>query len=213
MRAKGMCGMDSHETTLSLLCIAQSDVIATQKTLIAQLEARAIAAEQRTKAALSATPAPATAPAEHAVPAVVESADVEKIKAHVAKEAEAAKEQIAELKRNLAAKDEQCKHIFSRVKLEWTDTEPRTVATLQKDYETEVRLSKEAAQKRSTSTATAAPSVSPEDQAKDAALIKLYEDLTNLTIPSIRFKEGGAGQEVTFVCVQTMDRRSERLSS
>ncbi len=82
-----------------------------------------------------------------------------------------------------------------------------SVVILQKDYDTEVRLSKEAALKRSTG-AAAAPAPSFAESAKDTLLIKLYEDLTNLAVPIIKIKEGGAGQEVTFVCVQTVDGRS-----
>jgi hypothetical protein len=85
-----------------------------------------------------------------------------------------------------------------------------TVATLQKDYQAEIRLSKEAAIKRATGPAVT-PAPSTAESAKDTLLIKLYEDLTNLSVPIIKTKEGGSGLEVTFVCVQTVDERSEYL--
>lgn len=79
---------------------------------------------------------------------------------------------------------------------------------MKRDYDAEVALSKEAAQKRATLTPAPA-AVTADEATKDTQLIKLYEDLTNLTAPGIKVKDGGAGKEYSFVCVQTIDGKSE----
>ena len=47
------------------------------------------------------------------------------------------------------------------------------------------------------------------DREQNEQVIKLYEDLTNLMIPQVKIIKGGNGDEITFVCVQTVQGRSK----
>lgn len=48
----------------------------------------------------------------------------------------------------------------------------------------------------------------PEESAKDNESLKLYEDLTDLSIANVKIKSGKGGKEVTFNCIQTIEGRS-----
>jgi hypothetical protein len=77
-----------------------------------------------------------------------------------------------------------------------------------KDYETEVRLARDAiaSTNKKLVTAQSASSISrdAEETAKDSDIIKWYEDLTNLVVLSVKVIPGDCGREVTFVCVETL---------
>lgn len=84
-----------------------------------------------------------------------------------------------------------------------------TAATVKEELTTELRMTQTAlatANKRATS--SSAPSVDATEAAKDTQAIKLYEDLTNLNIPVIKIQQSKSGDEVTFICVQTVGSRS-----
>jgi hypothetical protein len=93
------------------------------------------------------------------------------------------------------------------------------VATLKKDLEAEVKISQEAlaqAERRAAAAAltgsVAGPTSAKEvaaDREQNEQVIKLYEDLTNLMIPQVKIVKGGNGDEITFVCVQTVQGRSK----
>jgi hypothetical protein len=193
---------------MTLATIAQSEVIATLTQLNEQLQAKL---KQVGKETSGLPVAQSSAPQPTAQPQTQSSDDtLEKVKAAAAKEVRVLKEQMAQLKKEVQTKDEQCEHrVHSIVPYRHFDLGiPFADATLKRDYDTEVALSKEAAQKRAALTPAPA-AIAADESAKDTQLIKLYEDLTNLTAPNIKIKDGGAGKEVTFVCVQTMDSKSE----
>lgn len=81
-----------------------------------------------------------------------------------------------------------------------------------KDYETEVKLAKDAlaSVNKKLVTAQSASSVTrdAEETAKDSDIIKWYEDLTNLVVLSVKVHQGDCGREVTFVCVETLAEHS-----
>lgn len=55
---------------------------------------------------------------------------------------------------------------------------------------------------------TSAISINPEEAEKDAASLKLYEDITDLNITSVKIKPAKGGKDVVFNCVQTVEGRS-----
>ncbi|KAI5454302.1 hypothetical protein NCC49_004360 [Naganishia albida] len=81
-----------------------------------------------------------------------------------------------------------------------------------KDYETEVKLAKDAlaSANKKLVTAQSASSITrdAEETAKDSDIIKWYEDLTNLVVLSVKVHQGDCGREVTFVCVETLAEHS-----
>lgn len=86
-----------------------------------------------------------------------------------------------------------------------------------KDYETEVKLPKDAlaSTNKKLVTAQSASSITrdAEETAKDSDIIKWYEDLTNLVVLSVKVHQGECGREVTFVCVETLAEHSESSGS
>lgn len=82
-----------------------------------------------------------------------------------------------------------------------------------KDYETEVKLAKDAlaSANKKLVTAQSASSITrdAEETAKDSDIIKWYEDLTNLVVLSVKVHQGDCGREVTFVCVETLAEHSK----
>jgi hypothetical protein len=91
---------------------------------------------------------------------------------------------------------------------------------LTQDLEQEIKISKAALaesqrQAAAMSKMTKSPGVSTSakdvaaDREQNEQIIKLYEDMTNLMVPKVNLVRGGNGEEVTFVCVQTIDGRSE----
>ncbi|KAJ9104458.1 hypothetical protein QFC21_001953 [Naganishia friedmannii] len=77
-----------------------------------------------------------------------------------------------------------------------------------KDYETEVKLARDAIASTNKKLVTAQSASSAtrdaEETAKDSDIIKWYEDLTNLVVLSVKVIPGDCGREVTFVCVETL---------
>lgn len=99
-----------------------------------------------------------------------------------------------------------------------TDT---PVTSLEREYKAEVehsrslQASKASGSGSGSSAAAAQPSAAslsiPEEAEKDQQAIRLYEDLTDLNISNVKVRPAKHGKEVVFNCVQTVDKRSERL--
>jgi len=98
-----------------------------------------------------------------------------------------------------------------------------SVDTLTQDLQQEIKISKAAlaeSQKQAAAMSKMTKSPAVNTSAKDVAadreqneqIIKLYEDLTNLMVPKVNIVKGGNGEEVTFVCIQTVDGRSESIN-
>lgn len=77
-----------------------------------------------------------------------------------------------------------------------------SVITVEKEYKFEVE------QHRKSTKGTLAISTTPEEADKDAASLKLYEDLTDLGIMNVKIVQGKNGKEYTFNCIQTVGGRS-----
>lgn len=97
------------------------------------------------------------------------------------------------------------------------------VNTLTQDLQQEIKISKAAlaeSQRQAAAmsklsnptTATSAKDVAA-DKEQNEQVIKLYEDLTNLMVPKVNIVKGGNGEEVTFVCIQTVEGRSKLNAS
>lgn len=119
-----------------------------------------------------------------------------------------------------AAEDEsKQKDIQRKSRSGWTEGifYERGLLCLVKDYETEVKLAKDAlaSTNKKLVTAQSASSITrdAEETAKDSDIIKWYEDLTNLVVLSVKVQQGDCGREVTFVCVETLAEHSESSSS
>lgn len=84
------------------------------------------------------------------------------------------------------------------------------VSTVEKEYKFEMEQHSRL-QSSSRTPAVTSVSTTPEEAAKDAASLKLYEDLTDLQIVSVKIVEGKQGKEITFNCLQTVGERSKLL--
>lgn len=80
-------------------------------------------------------------------------------------------------------------------------------ALARRDLEAELNMAKQALAAANKKAASAGP-VDASESAKDSHVIKLYEDMTNLNIPVIKVSQSKLGDEVTFVCVQTVGEQS-----
>jgi len=80
-----------------------------------------------------------------------------------------------------------------------------TVTHVEKEYKFEMEQHKKVAKNTTT---TPAVSTTPEEAEKDAASLKLYEDLTDLGILNVKVVQGKNGKEYTFNCIQTVGSRS-----
>ncbi|KAK1922717.1 hypothetical protein DB88DRAFT_496076 [Papiliotrema laurentii] len=89
-------------------------------------------------------------------------------------------------------------------------TEEKFVA-LEREYKAEVKHSQNLQASRS-GTAPAAGvvgGITPEEAAKDAACLRLYEDLSDLSVPNVKIRDTGkAGKEIVYNCIQTYAGRS-----
>ncbi|KAJ9115055.1 hypothetical protein QFC22_005383 [Naganishia vaughanmartiniae] len=95
-----------------------------------------------------------------------------------------------------------------KARLQAVEEESKQKDVQLKDYETEVKLARDAivSTNKKLVTAQSASSITrdAEETAKDADIIKWYEDLTNLVVLSVKVIPGDCGREVTFVCVETL---------
>lgn len=93
----------------------------------------------------------------------------------------------------------------------------RLVAELQKQVEDEVKFSRQLQAQAKSATSGAAPTTiggSSEESAKDAASLRLYEDITDLNIVNVTITENPKrGKEIVFNCIQTHGGKSELRSS
>lgn len=80
-------------------------------------------------------------------------------------------------------------------------------ATLKRDLEAELAMTKQALAAANKKAVSAAP-VDASETVKDSHVIKLYEDLTNLNIPVVKVTSSKLGDEVTVVCVETVGEQS-----
>lgn len=87
----------------------------------------------------------------------------------------------------------------------------KIVSALEKDLKTETENSHKLLAARNAAVATpAAAPVTSEDAVKDAVCLRLYEDISELSIPSVKIKEDPkAGKEIFFNCIQTHAGKSE----
>ena len=85
---------------------------------------------------------------------------------------------------------------------------------LEREYKAEVKHSQNLQASRS-GTAPAAGvvgGITPEEAAKDAACLRLYEDLSDLSVPNVKIRDTGkAGKEIVYNCIQTYAGRSELI--
>ena len=86
--------------------------------------------------------------------------------------------------------------------------------SLDKDYRAEQEHSRslQAELQASKSGSKLAQSVSttPDEAEKDAQCLRLYEDLTDICVVSVKVEQGGkGGKEVVFNCIHTVGGRSE----
>lgn len=51
-----------------------------------------------------------------------------------------------------------------------------------------------------------------EESDKDHRSLKLYEDLSDLSIINVKIKTGANGEEVSYNCVQTVEGRSKLIT-
>ena len=83
------------------------------------------------------------------------------------------------------------------------------------DLQQEVKAHKahvQALEAKLASAAIPAVSTTNEDAVKDAASLRLYEDITELLIANVKVIEGGKnGKETIYHCVQTHGARSESI--
>ena len=124
------------------------------------------------------------------------------------------KEDINLLKSSIKRKEERCKCTSTLRRGELiSDTDQ----TLEKEYKAEQQHSQSlqsqlSSKPPSSSTIAAAVSTSPGEAEKDAACLRLYEDLSELCVANVKVNDAGkAGKDVTFNCVQTRGPRSESL--
>ncbi|WRT69248.1 uncharacterized protein IL334_006232 [Kwoniella shivajii] len=113
------------------------------------------------------------------------------------KEVKALKEEMSKLKQENKSKDDK-------------------IAELQREHKAEVEHSRSLLQsqsslKNSTSAPTQSSSIvstTPEEAAKDAASLALYEDLTLLNIANVKIKPAKVGKDETFNCVMAVNGQS-----
>lgn len=122
------------------------------------------------------------------------------------KEVKALKEDLAKVKAAMKEKDEQCEYpVFHSALL-------MIVKSLEREYKAEVQHSQNLQASRSGAAPAVAPVVSggsSEEAAQDAACIRLYEDLCDLSIPSVKIRDTGkSGNEITYNCIQSHAGRS-----
>lgn len=88
-----------------------------------------------------------------------------------------------------------------------------SVTTVQREYAQEVAHSRKLQEARPS--VPIAPSVPPavasEESELDQLSLAFYEDLTGLSILKVNVKNGPAGKENHFRCVQTLNERSELI--
>ncbi|KAJ9107027.1 hypothetical protein QFC19_002896 [Naganishia cerealis] len=111
---------------------------------------------------------------------------VKPVEKEVKKQPEVDEDLVKKLKARLQAVEEQSKQKDVQIK----------------DYETEVKLAKDAiaSANKKLVTAQSASSITrdAEETAKDADIIKWYEDLTNLVVLSVKVVQGDCGREVDY---------------
>lgn len=185
---------DASETDAA----AQNDVIKSLTEINDKLQARIQALEKAAK-----VDEPAAAPVK---------ADPKEVKA--------LKERLTRTESELRSRDRDCTytkvpHVTCLIVGEWDYTGADLAVTqLDKMYKAEVEASQKLLASRSGTSAPATVAESgtaKEESVKDAAIIRLYEDMSDLCILEVRIKDGKFGpkdKEYTFSCIQTVGKNS-----
>ncbi|OCF32395.1 hypothetical protein I316_05820 [Kwoniella heveanensis BCC8398] len=183
---------EKYKSKAELQAKTQNDIIASQTALTEKLQAKVKALEKALSASVTSK-----ADGSGEVPAAggvfVGQSGSGKVDP---KEVKALKDELAKLKAESKGKDEK-------------------IAQITREYKAEVEHSRTLQASSSGKGTSAAPtqsigdfSATPEEAAKDAKSLALYEDLTLLNIANVKIKSTKNGDETTFNCILSLDGQS-----
>ncbi|WWC72926.1 uncharacterized protein I206_106890 [Kwoniella pini CBS 10737] len=190
-RSDGEGLLDKYKQKAEIQSKAQNDIIASQTALMEKLQAKVKSLEK----------ALALNEKDKELPNAGGPFDDSSTKADP-KDIKVLRDELSKLKKENKAKDTE-------------------ISELQKQYQVEVEYSKSLIAGKqqlnsstnkslgaSTSTTNTTYSTNPEEAAKDAASLALYEDLTLLQIANVKIKPARIGKEEIFNCILSVDGRS-----